>query len=109
MRTLHENLDNRRLSLGLTIAQVHARLSVRGFSFNPSTVGHWFTGRGKPRKMEHLKALCEVLETSISEMAGEDPEFAQNGFESALLSEIRKMSPAQREAMLAMIRANNGG
>jgi len=59
--------------------------------------------------MEHLKALCEVLETSISAMAGEDPEFAQNGFEAALLAEIRKMTPAQREAMLALIRASTQG
>jgi transcriptional regulator with XRE-family HTH domain len=108
MRTLHDNLDARRAELGYTIAQVHAKLALMGLKLSPSTVGHWFTGRGKPRKMEHLKALCEVLETSISVMAGEDPEFARNGFESTLLKEIRNMSPAQREAMLALIKANNG-
>lgn len=107
MRTLHENLEARRKELGMTIAKVHAKLALKGVNLSASTVGHWFNGRGKPREMDHLKALCEVLETSISEMAGEDPEFARNGFESTLLKEIRNMRQAQREAMLAMIKANN--
>ena len=108
MRPLYVNLNVRRKELGLTIAKIHEQLSLKGFELNPSTVGHWFTKRGKPREMEHLKALCEVLQTSISEMAGEDPEFAQNGFESTLLKESRTMSPAQREAILAIIKANKG-
>lgn len=108
MRPLYVNLTVRRKELGLKIAEVHAKLTLLGHELSPSTVGHWFTKRGKPRNMEHLKALCQVLQTSISEMAGEDPEFAQNGFESTLLKESRGMSPAQREAILAIIKANKG-
>lgn len=55
--------------------------------------------------MEHLKALCAVLETTISEMAGEDPQFAQNDFESLLLTESRSLAPEQREAVLAIVRS----
>ena len=105
MRTLHENLAARRAALGLTIGDVHARLALKGVYLSASAVGHWFTGRGKPQKMEHLKALCEVLETSISEMAGEDPEFARNGQESVWLHDFRNMTPAQREAVLALVRS----
>ena len=107
MRTLHENLEARRKELGMTISQVHAKLALKGVNVSASAVGHWFNGRGKPREMEHLKALCEVLESSISVMAGEDPEFARNGFESTLLKESRNMNPALREAVLAIIKANN--
>jgi transcriptional regulator with XRE-family HTH domain len=108
MRTLHENLELRKRELRLTIGQIHAKLALLGVNVSPSAVGHWFNGRGKPRDMDHLKALCEVLETSISVMAGEDPEFARNGFESTLLKESRNMNPAMREAVLAIIKANKG-
>ncbi len=105
MSALATNLDNRRRQLGLTLADVHADLSLKGVQVSPSTVGHWFTGERRPRQMEHLKALCEVLQTSISQMAGEDPEFAQDAFESVLLKEGRSLSVAQREAVLAMLHA----
>lgn len=59
--------------------------------------------------MDHLKALCEVLQTSISQMAGEDPEFAQDAFESVLLKEGRTLPASQREAVLALLRAMKGG
>lgn len=105
MSVLSQNLTDRLRDKRLKVADVVDELNRRGFNLAYSTVAAWFNGGRKPRKMEHLKALCEVLETSISEMAGEDPEFAQNAFESVLLQEGRRLAPAQREAILATIKS----
>lgn len=105
MSELSDNLTSRRVALDLSVPQVVAALGLRGLTVAYSTVAAWFNGNRKPQKMDHLKLLCEVLQTSISEMAGEDPEFAQNSFESVLLKESRDLPPAQREAVLALIRS----
>ena len=104
MSELSDNLTNRKDELELSVPDVKTALELRGVKVAYSTLAAWFNGGRKPRKMDHLKALCEVLGTSISQMAGEDPEFAQNGFESTLLIESRSLPPAQREAVLALIR-----
>lgn len=103
MSALSENLNRRRTELKLTVPDVTAELQRMGIEVAYSTVAAWFNGGRKPMAMDHLKALCAVLDTSISEMAGEDPEFAQNAFESTLLEESRALAPAQREAILAII------
>lgn len=103
MSTLSDNLNRRRLELKLSVPEVTAALQRLGTEVAYSTVAAWFNGGRKPREMEHLKALCVVLETTISEMAGEDPEFAQNAFEATLLEESRSLAPSQREAVLAII------
>lgn len=105
MSIFSENLTARRAVLGLSVPDVTAALQRKGYEVAYPTVAAWFNGGRRPRSMEHLKALCAVLETTISEMAGEDPQFAQNDFESALLNESRGLAAEQREALLAIIRS----
>lgn len=105
MSILSQNLTTKREQLGLTVGAVVKELQRRGLVVGESTAYAWFNGGRKPRDMEHLKALCEVLQTSISEMAGEDPDFAQNAFESTLLSESRSLGDEQKEALLALMRS----
>lgn len=103
MSTLSENLNRRRVELKLSVPDVTAALQRMGIEVAYSTVAAWFNGGRKPKDMEHLKALCATLDTSISEMAGEDPEFAQNAFETKLLEETRLLEPTQREAVMAIV------
>ena len=103
MSALSDNLSKRRAELKLSVPDVTASLQRKGIEVAYSTVAAWFNGGRKPKDMEHLKALCAILDTSISEMAGEDPEFAQNAFEAKLLEETRGLDPVQREAIMAII------
>ncbi|GAB2494116.1 hypothetical protein GCM10027266_09320 [Arenimonas alkanexedens] len=59
--------------------------------------------------MEHLKALCMVLETDLSALAGDEIEVANGKVEASVLRELRELSPAQREAVLALVRSMKGG
>lgn len=104
MSILSDNLSRQLASLKLGVPEVVAELNRRGHEVAYSTVAALFNGSRKPRKMEHLKALCEVLQTSISAMAGEDPDFAQDGFEKVLLAVARGLQTEQREAVLAIIK-----
>jgi transcriptional regulator with XRE-family HTH domain len=105
MSTLSKNLQARRDQLDLTVPAIAKEMQRMGHVVAESTVYAWFNGGRKPRTMEQLRALCEILQTTISEMAGEDPDFAQNAFESTLLSESRELDTGQREAILALMRA----
>ena len=104
MSELSNNLFCRRVELGYSVPQVHKALGLIGVTVAESTVAAWFNGGRRPQDMQHLKALCKVLRTTISEMAGEDPEFAKNSLESALLAESREIDPSQLEAVLAIMR-----
>ena len=105
MSLLSNNLKKRLAELNLNVPQVHKSLELLGIKVSYSAVAAWCNGGRRPREMEHLKALCTVLQTTISEMAGEDPEFARDSFESLLLIESRELDKAQREAVLAIVKS----
>jgi len=109
MSILATNLTSRRVDLKLSVQDVTDALNRRGIDVAYSTVAAWFNGGRRPREMDHLKALCEELKTSISEMAGEDPAFAQNTFEAQLLEEARILAPMQQQAVLALIASMGRG
>lgn len=106
---LSDNLTNRREQLGLTVPEVHARLVRSGTEVAFSTVAGWFNGSRGVRSMEHLKALCKVLETDLNSLTGDDVEVAEGPEEVTLAREIRELRPAQREAVLALVRSMRGG
>lgn len=109
MTQLSDNLTSRRKELGKSVPEVHEALNRLGFDVAFSTVAGWFNGSRGVRKMDHLKALCAVLETDLNRLAGDEIEIAEGKVESAVVRELRDVSPAQREAVLALIRSMKGG
>ncbi len=105
MSLLSHNLTTRRESLGLTVPQVHSALTLRGLAVAESTVYGWFNGSRGVRKMEHLKALCDVLQTDMNTMTGDEIEIAEGPVDSMVVREMRDLTQAQREALLAVVRS----
>ena len=106
MMRLDEILNARRTQLGWTYEEVHARLE--SYAWPPGVqppslpvVGHWFNGRRRPRKMEHLRALCDVLDLSLDEAIGGTAEPA-TAVEQQMLQAMRELDPAAVELLLAM-------
>lgn len=110
MMRLDEILNARRIEQGLTYEQVHERLER--YPWPPTAkapslavVGHWFNGTRRPRKMEHLKALCDVLDVSLDEAVSGSPAQAVTAVEQVLLHEFRKLSPRAQENLIALMAA----
>lgn len=109
MRQFHEIIEARRRDLVLTVEQVHERIENRLLAQGKqppalATVYHWFNGtRKRPRNMEHLKVLCEVLEIQIGEAFGEHPLEAKTELEQAILKKARPLSPADQELVIAFM------
>ena len=104
---LHDTLNARRKMRGLTYEEVHEKLLAYPWSHGvkpPSlaVVGHWFNGTRRPRYMEHLRALCEVLDLTLDEAVKGAPAEAKTGVEQAMLEALRSMSAAKAEALLAV-------
>lgn len=108
MSRLSDNLLARREELRLTVPQVHAALNARGTDVAFSTVAGWFNGSRGVRKMEHLLALCAVLQTDLNTLTGDEVEVAEGPVESTIAREVRDLPPAQQEAVLALIRSMKG-
>lgn len=119
MSRLSENLNARRIELDLTYESVWEAL--QDYPWPPgikppslSVVGHWFNGGRRPRKMEHLKGLCDVLGISIDAAAGAASKEARTDEEQVLLDAFRQMESGQdREMLLAnalhLARRNKAG
>lgn len=58
--------------------------------------------------MEHLKALCEVLEVRLSELVGEQ-DMAQDARERLVLEAFRVATPEQQELALALLKMRGKG
>lgn len=106
MSQLSDNLNARRLELGLTYEQVWEALLKYPWPAGvkkPSlaVVGHWFNGGRRPRKMEHLRGLCNVLGLTLDQAAGGQSEEARTDEEQAMLQAFRASSGADREYLLA--------
>lgn len=108
MSQLSERINARRLELGLTYEEVYESLLVYPWPSGikpPSlaVVGHWFNGGRRPRKMEHLVGLCEVLGLSLDAAAGKPALEARTDEEQALLDAFRKLNVGtDREYLLGM-------
>lgn len=109
MSAISDNLTARREFLGLTVPQVHAALTLRGVVVAESTIYGWFNGNRGVRKMEHLKALCEVLQTDLNTITGDDVEIAEGPVPVSIVRELANLSETQKEAVLATIRAMKSG
>jgi len=108
MSAISSNLTARRDGLGLTVPQVHAALTLRGIQVAESTVYGWFNGSRGVRSMEHLKALCEVLQTDLNTITGDEIRIAEGPVPVSIVRELEGLSQTQKEAVLATIRAMKG-
>lgn len=103
------NLNARRESLGLEVKEVTAELNRRGFDLAYSTVAGWFNGsRGERWKVEELMALLDVLQTDLLTMAGGDAVLVEEPVPAQTAKEMRGLTPAQQQAILAMVKTMKG-
>lgn len=114
MMRLHQTLNARRMALGWTYEQVHERLERYPWPIGvkpPSlaVVGHWFNGTRRPRKMEHLRGLCDVLDVSLDEAVKGAPAEAKTGMEQAILDALREVPDESQELALAMLKQMRRG
>lgn len=108
MSQLSDNINARRLELGLTYEKVWEALlrypwpdGIKPPSL--AVVGHWFNGGRRPRKMEHLRGLCEVLGMTLDEAAGNATTEARTDEEQAWLEVLRQIkSGADRDYLIAL-------
>lgn len=105
MSQLSDNLNLQRDKLGLSVTDVHAALNRKGFPVAFSTVAGWFNGSRGVRKMEHLKALCAVLQTDLNTLGGDEVEVAEGKVEASVVRELRDLNETQQQAVLAIIRS----
>lgn len=53
--------------------------------------------------MNHVRAICSVLELEIGEAFGEDSAHAQTDVEQVMLKKLRKLSPDDQEIAMTLI------
>ena len=109
MSQLSDNLTARREHLKMKVPQVHAALNARGFDVAFSTVAGWFNGSRGVRSMEHLKALCAILQTDLNSLTGDDVVIVEDALGVSVAREMESLNPTQREAVLALVRSMKGG
>jgi len=108
VKLLALNLTTQRERLGLSVPQVHEALSLLGVSVAFSTVAGWFNGSRGVRDMEHLKALCKVLETDMNTLTGSSIVVVEGKIPVQVQKELEGMTPEAQELVLALIRNMKG-
>lgn len=109
MSTFHDRINARREALQLTYESVHHRLLEWDWpdgSAAPAlpTVGHWFNGTRRPRDMEHLKALCAVLDMQI-DAAVKGVAVATSRVEATMVAMLRDLPDNDQELALTLVAA----
>ncbi len=105
MSQLSDNLSSRRDALGLTVPDVLRKLNEMGFDVAYSTVAGWFNGSRGVRNMEHLKALCEILQTDLDTITSGEMKVVEGKVAVSVARELEGLNPTQQEAVLAVIRS----
>lgn len=109
MSKFSANLTARRESLGLSVPQVHQELNRRGVPVAFSTVAGWFNGsRGERWKVDELRALLEVLQTDLETISDGEVELVEGAVKTTIAREVAHLSPAQQQAVLALIKSMRG-
>lgn len=103
---LTDNLDARRVHLGLEVKDVAAELNRRGVSAAYTTVAGWFNGsRGERWKVDELRALLDVLQTDLNTITAGDVAMIEGPVRVAIARATADLSPQQQEILLALIRS----
>lgn len=109
MSQFKANLKARMEALGLTPTSITAELNARGIQVAYSTVAGWLnSSRGQRWKVEELRALLDVLQTDLAAMAGDEAELVEAPVPAAVAREMRDLTPAQQQAILATVKSMKG-
>ena len=108
MTRLSDNLTARRKALNMSVPKVHAAMNRLGFDIAFSTVAGWFNGSRGIRNMKHMKALCDILQTDLNALTGDEAEVVEGKVEVQIVRELSELDPTQRETILAVIRGMKG-
>lgn len=103
MPTFRDNFIAALDASGYSVRKLASVLEV-----SPSTVGHWRTGRAKPR-MDRLELIAKELQTTVSALVAGDPDFAHTPLESAALQAFRGLTDAQQVAALQLMATIKSG
>lgn len=110
MSQFKANIRSRMEELGLTPTAIHAELNDRGYPVAYSTVAGWLNAsRGQRWKVEELYALLDVLKTDLRAMSGDEAELVEDPVPAAVAREMRDLTPAQQQAILATVKSMKGG
>lgn len=94
----------------MEVTDVHAEFNRRGIDVAYSTVAGWFNGsRGERWKVNELKALLDVLQTDLDSMTAGEAVLVQNPVRVAIQEELEKLSDAEQQAYLALLRSRREG
>lgn len=83
----------------ITYQEVADKLGVE-----KSTVGHWMVGRNNPT-FDQVREIARMIETSLSELVGEDPYFLTDENERKLIDTLRNLSPEEKQEALRLLSA----
>lgn len=110
MTSFQSNLNKRRDELDMSVEDVMAELNSRGFSVKYSTVAGWFNGtKGSRWKVDELLALVDILKTDVETMKAGEAELVEEPVPAATAREMRRLTAAQQQAVLAMVRSMRDG
>lgn len=110
MSRFPENITSRRNDLGMSVEDVVSALQARGHAVEYSTVAGWFNGsRGKRWKVDELKSLLDILQTTLPAMAGDEAELVEDAISAATAREMRDLPPEKQQLIYAMVKSMKGG
>lgn len=106
MSKLSDKLTARREAMGMEVKDVVAAMQRRGFELAYSTVAGWFNGSRAVRwKVDELRALLDILGTDLESITDDELDFVEGPERIAIAREAAELTPAQQQAVLALIRS----
>src|SRR3546814_4671509 len=76
-----------------------------GVDVTKTTVYGWLNGNRGFQNMDHLEAVCKVLQTDITSIRRGDIEIAEDPKDAQLYRDIKKLDDEKREIVHALIRS----
>lgn len=92
----------------MEVKDVHAALDRLGVGVAYSTVAGWFNGSRGVRDMQHLRALCDVLQTDMNTLTSGSIAVVEGKVPVQIQRELEGMTPEAQELVLAVIRNMRG-
>ncbi|MCR5144686.1 MAG: helix-turn-helix domain-containing protein [Lachnospiraceae bacterium] len=94
-----EQIKNYRINLGMTQNQVAKELDV-----TPGYISNVENGRTS-MSLRILIYYAKLMGITLDELVGKlEPDYKTNALDNALLSEIKKLSPSEKEKLLETIK-----
>ena len=85
--------------LGMSYQDIADRIGVQ-----KATVGHWMTGRNRPR-LEQIARIAAVLQTTVPALVADDAYYITDDTERAILDAVRQVPAEYRSQVVRLIGA----